>query len=47
MELVLLCTFLGLTFLGVPVAYALALSVSVILYHYMHIPQVMVRNNFV
>lgn len=42
MEAVLLCTFLGMTFLGVPVAYALGLSVSVILYYYMNIPQVMI-----
>jgi C4-dicarboxylate transporter, DctM subunit len=42
MEAVLLGTFLGLTFLGVPVAYALGLSVSVILYQYLNIPQVMI-----
>ncbi|MFW5499641.1 MULTISPECIES: TRAP transporter large permease [unclassified Maridesulfovibrio] len=42
MEAVLLGSFLGLTFLGVPVAYALGLSVSIILYYYMNIPQVMI-----
>ncbi len=42
MEAVLLGTFLGLTFLGVPVAYALGLSVSIILYQYLNIPQVMI-----
>lgn len=42
MEAVLLCTFLGLTFLGVPVAYALGLSVSVILFYFMDMPQVMI-----
>jgi len=42
MEAVLLGVFLGLTLLGVPVAFALALSVSFILFAFMDMPQVMV-----
>ncbi len=42
MEAVLLGAFLGLTLLGVPVAFALALSVSLILFAFMDMPQVMV-----
>lgn len=42
MEAVLLGAFLGLTLLGVPVAFALALSVSFILFAFMDMPQVMI-----
>ncbi len=42
MEAVLLFSFLGMTAVGVPVAFALALSVSIILYQYLDMPQVMI-----
>ncbi len=42
MEAVLLGSFLVMTFLGVPVAFALALSVSIILFQYLDMPQVMI-----
>ena len=42
MEYALLLSFLGLTAVGVPVAFSLALSVSFILYQYMDMPQVMI-----
>ena len=42
MEAALLVSFLGLTLLGVPVAFALALSVSIVLAGFMEIPQVMI-----
>ena len=42
MEGVLLGSFLCMTFLGVPVAFALGLSVSIILFQYLNMPQVMI-----
>ncbi|KAB1442818.1 TRAP transporter large permease [Pseudodesulfovibrio senegalensis] len=42
MEAVLLFSFLGMTAVGVPVAFALALSVSIILYYFLGMPQVMI-----
>jgi len=42
MEYALLLSFLGMTAVGVPVAFALALSVSFILFQYMDMPQVMI-----
>ncbi len=42
MEFVLLGSFLLLTLIGVPVAYSLCLSVSIILFHYLGMPQVLV-----
>ncbi len=42
MEAVLLLSFLGMTAIGVPVAFALALSVSIILYQFLGMPQVMI-----
>jgi len=42
MEAALLISFLGMTLLGVPVAFALALSVSFVLVTFMEIPQVMI-----
>ncbi len=42
METTLLCTFLLLTAIGVPVAFALGLSVSLILFLYMDMPQVLI-----
>ena len=55
MELFLVLSFIGMALIGVPVAYALALSVSAVLYFYMDLPQVLIthnmfsgiRNNFV
>jgi len=45
MEYVLIGSFLGLTFLGVPVAFALGLSVSLILFEFMDMPQVLITQN--
>lgn len=42
MATVLLGSFLVMTFIGVPVAFALALAVSIILFFYMDMPQVMI-----
>lgn len=42
MDFILLGSFLLLTILGVPVAYSLCLSVSIILFQYLHMPQVLV-----
>ncbi len=42
METTLLCAFLLLTVIGVPVAFALGLSVSLILFLYMDMPQVLI-----
>jgi len=42
MDFVLLGSFLLLTMLGVPVAYSLCLSVSVILFNYLQMPQVLI-----
>jgi len=45
MEGVLLGSFLLMTFLGVPVAFALGLSVSLILFLFLDMPQVMITQN--
>lgn len=45
MEGVLLGSFLIMTFLGVPVAFSLGLSVSLILYLFLDMPQVMITQN--
>ncbi len=45
MEAVLLGSFLFMTFLGVPVAFSLGLSVSLILYFFLDMPQVMITQN--
>ena len=42
MEFVLLGSFLLLTLLGVPVAYSLCLSVSIILFNYLQMPQILI-----
>ena len=42
MEFVLLGSFLFLTLIGVPVAYSLCLSVSIILFNYLQMPQVLI-----
>ncbi|EPR37684.1 TRAP dicarboxylate transporter, DctM subunit [Desulfovibrio sp. X2] len=42
MDYVLLLTFLGLTAVGVPVAFSLCLASAVVLYGFMHMPLVMV-----
>ena len=42
MEIVLLGSFFLLTLLGVPVAYSLCLSVSIILFQYLQMPQVLI-----
>ncbi len=42
MEFVLLGSFLFLTLIGVPVAYSLCLSVSIILFSYLQMPQVLI-----
>ncbi len=45
MEAVLLGSFLFMVFMGVPVAFSLALSVSLILVTYLDMPQVMITQN--
>ncbi len=45
MEYVLVLSFIGMALIGVPVAYALALSVSLVLVAYMDLPQVLIVNN--
>jgi len=45
METVLILGFIGMALIGVPVAYALSLSVSFVLYQYMELPQVLITNN--
>ena len=42
MEVVLLLSFLFLTLIGVPIAFSLCLSVSIILVAYLDIPQVLI-----
>lgn len=42
MEIVLLGSFLLLTLFGVPVAYSLCLSVSIILFNYLEMPQILI-----
>ncbi|WP_337998137.1 TRAP transporter large permease [Oleispirillum naphthae] len=44
METVLVLLFIGLALIGVPVAYALCLSVSFVLVYYMDLPQVLILN---
>ncbi|PLW78649.1 TRAP transporter large permease [Cohaesibacter celericrescens] len=45
METALIVSFVVMALIGVPVAYALALSVSGILFFYMELPQVLIVNN--
>jgi len=45
METVLVLLFIGMALIGVPVAYALCLSVSFVLVYYMDLPQVLITNN--
>nr|WP_321442820.1 TRAP transporter large permease [uncultured Cohaesibacter sp.] len=45
METVLILAFIAMALIGVPVAYALALSVSLVLFVYMDLPQVLIVNN--
>ncbi|SBW12969.1 TRAP-type C4-dicarboxylate transport system, large permease component [uncultured Alphaproteobacteria bacterium] len=45
METFLILSFIGMALIGVPVAYALALSVSAVLYFYMDLPQVLITHN--
>jgi len=45
MEAVLILSFIGMALIGIPVAYALALSVSFVLFEYMDLPQVLIVNN--
>jgi len=45
METVLVVSFIVMALIGVPVAYALALSVSLVLYAYMDLPQVLITHN--
>ena len=42
MDYVLVLSFVAMALIGVPVAYALALSVSLVLYAYMDLPQVLI-----
>jgi len=44
MESVLVLSFIGMALIGVPVAYALCLSVSFVLFYYMDLPQVLITN---
>ena len=45
METMLIVSFIVMALIGVPVAYALALSVSAVLYFYMDLPQVLITHN--
>ena len=45
METVLVLSFIVMALIGVPVAYALCLSVSLVLFQYMDLPQVLITNN--
>ncbi len=45
MELALLGSFFGMTLIGVPVAFALALSVAIVLFGFMDMPLVMISQN--
>ena len=45
MELALLGSFFGMTIIGVPVAFSLALSVALVLFGFMDMPLVMISQN--
>lgn len=45
METILILSFIVMALIGVPVAYALCLSVSLVLFQYMDLPQVLITNN--
>jgi C4-dicarboxylate transporter DctM subunit len=45
METMLVVSFIAMALIGVPVAYALCLSVSAVLYFYMDLPQVLITHN--